>query len=173
MSSSCSRWVSKERRRSRPQETYRYERFKEKEGGSPTRARRIRVITYPDRGMVASEGKEIQPGNEQPGVHRCPGPPPCTLCSIKNPSGDTEQYRTPHKVSATNSVPLMVSYIVQCLHNEFLKPTSCKAGVPATCVGNDNQDTTTTVVSHYHGVGVVEWYVWYGTIPRLGNPRRL
>ena len=33
-----------------------------------------------------------------------------------------------------NSVRLMVSYIVRCLHNDFFKPTLCKGGVPVTCV---------------------------------------
>ena len=33
-----------------------------------------------------------------------------------------------------NSVRLMVSYIVQCLHNYCFKPTLCKEEVPATCV---------------------------------------
>ena len=33
-----------------------------------------------------------------------------------------------------NSVRQTVSYIVQCLHHDFLKPTLCRGGVPATCV---------------------------------------
>ena len=32
-----------------------------------------------------------------------------------------------------NSVRLMMSFIVQGLHNVFFKPTLCKGGVPATC----------------------------------------
>ena len=27
----------------------------------------------------------------------------------------------------------MVFYVVQCLHNDCLKPTLCNGGVPATC----------------------------------------
>ena len=44
-----------------------------------------------------------------------------------------------------NSVLLTVSYIVQCLHNYFLKPTLCEGGVPATCVAISMLPISTTL----------------------------
>ena len=69
-------------------------------------------------------------------LHRWPGPPRCTMWALKNILVETlnnvgHPTRCPQPL---NSVRLMVSYIVQCLHNDFFKPTLCKGGVPATCV---------------------------------------
>ena len=35
-----------------------------------------------------------------------------------------------------NSVRLMARDIVECLHNDFLSPASCKGGILATCEGH-------------------------------------
>ena len=47
-----------------------------------------------------------------------------TLCNVRRPT------RCPQPL---HSVRLMVSYTVQCLRNDFFKPTLCKGGIPATC----------------------------------------
>ena len=64
-----------------------------------------------------------------------PGTPPLNNVGLKNVLVETlnnvgHPTRCPQP---PNSVRLMVSYIVQCLHNDFFKPTLCKGGVPATC----------------------------------------